>query len=317
MILVTRHRTHPTTIAYIKRRIQDGKSHREANRCLKRYLAREPLPTPRTHNAPLTFIEASLAQATVLVRATEPRSGRRRCASRSDNQPFPQAQIPAAPPTACAHEPTELAKGRLPGSVPGRNRWSACRSVAARDIRPRRRGPVDCSSRRSRWVSADERSPGRARTDPLHGLLRPEGRADLNHAQRSALLHERCGPAAEVPAVLDVALAVHAPRRVDHVVPAKRLLHLCRGHAELHLPNPDAGEDRRLGGERHSDAGHHDGSGRESGANERPPDSSLVHQLHPLRLPLRHGRSAVRQSLAQRAFQLGANSGSCIHGRRT
>ena len=40
MILVTRRRTHPPTIAYINRRIQDGKARREANRCLKRYLAR-------------------------------------------------------------------------------------------------------------------------------------------------------------------------------------------------------------------------------------------------------------------------------------
>lgn len=40
MILVTRRRSHPATIAYIERRIQEGKSHREATRCLKRYLAR-------------------------------------------------------------------------------------------------------------------------------------------------------------------------------------------------------------------------------------------------------------------------------------
>jgi hypothetical protein len=40
MILVTRKRTHPATIAYIERRMQDGKTRREANRCLKRYLAR-------------------------------------------------------------------------------------------------------------------------------------------------------------------------------------------------------------------------------------------------------------------------------------
>jgi len=40
MILVTRRRAHAPTIAYINRRIQDGKSRREANRCLKRYLAR-------------------------------------------------------------------------------------------------------------------------------------------------------------------------------------------------------------------------------------------------------------------------------------
>ena len=40
MILVTRRRNHPPTIAYIERRLQEGKSRREANRCLKRYLAR-------------------------------------------------------------------------------------------------------------------------------------------------------------------------------------------------------------------------------------------------------------------------------------
>jgi transposase len=54
MILVTRRRAHPPTIAYIERRIQEGKSRREAIRCLKRYLARNlyrllehgsPLPT--------------------------------------------------------------------------------------------------------------------------------------------------------------------------------------------------------------------------------------------------------------------------------
>jgi len=40
MILVTRRRAHPPTIAYIKRRTGEGKSSREAIRCLKRYLAR-------------------------------------------------------------------------------------------------------------------------------------------------------------------------------------------------------------------------------------------------------------------------------------
>jgi transposase len=40
MILVTRKRTHPATIAYIDRRMREGKTRREANRCLKRYLAR-------------------------------------------------------------------------------------------------------------------------------------------------------------------------------------------------------------------------------------------------------------------------------------
>jgi transposase len=40
MILVTRRRAHAPTIAYINRRVQEGKSRREATRCLKRYLAR-------------------------------------------------------------------------------------------------------------------------------------------------------------------------------------------------------------------------------------------------------------------------------------
>jgi transposase len=40
MILVTRKRLHPPTIVYIERRLQEGKTRREANRCLKRYLAR-------------------------------------------------------------------------------------------------------------------------------------------------------------------------------------------------------------------------------------------------------------------------------------
>jgi transposase len=57
MILVTRRRTHAPTIAYIKRRIHQGKNRREAIRCLKRYPARNlyrllekrsPLPTRQT-----------------------------------------------------------------------------------------------------------------------------------------------------------------------------------------------------------------------------------------------------------------------------
>ena len=53
-IIVTRRRTHRPTIDYINRRIRQGKSRREATRCLKRYLARNlyrllengpPLPT--------------------------------------------------------------------------------------------------------------------------------------------------------------------------------------------------------------------------------------------------------------------------------
>jgi transposase len=52
MILVTRRRAHAPTIAYIDRRIQEGKSRREASRCLKRYLARN-LYRLLEHGAPL------------------------------------------------------------------------------------------------------------------------------------------------------------------------------------------------------------------------------------------------------------------------
>src|SRR6266567_8978576 len=52
MILITRKRTHPATIAYIERRLQEGKTRREANRCLKRYLARN-LYRLLEHGAPL------------------------------------------------------------------------------------------------------------------------------------------------------------------------------------------------------------------------------------------------------------------------
>jgi transposase len=53
LILVTRKRTHPPTIAYIERRIQEGKTRREATRCLKRYLARN-LYRPLEHGPPTT-----------------------------------------------------------------------------------------------------------------------------------------------------------------------------------------------------------------------------------------------------------------------
>jgi transposase len=40
LILLTRKRSHAPTIAYIERRTSEGKTRREATRCLKRYLAR-------------------------------------------------------------------------------------------------------------------------------------------------------------------------------------------------------------------------------------------------------------------------------------
>jgi transposase len=42
MILATRKRSHPATIAHIQRRLQEGKTGREASRCLNRYLACSP-----------------------------------------------------------------------------------------------------------------------------------------------------------------------------------------------------------------------------------------------------------------------------------
>ncbi len=65
MILVTQTpNSHPATIAYIERRLQEGKTRREANRCLKRYLARSlyRLLETRSTTGHLTNIEASLAQ---------------------------------------------------------------------------------------------------------------------------------------------------------------------------------------------------------------------------------------------------------------
>jgi transposase len=73
MILVTRKRSHPATISYIERRLAEGKTRSEANRCLKRLPRPQPLPTPRAPtNDRLTFIEASLAQATRGLRAWIP-----------------------------------------------------------------------------------------------------------------------------------------------------------------------------------------------------------------------------------------------------
>jgi transposase len=53
MILITRRRWHQPTIDYIARRRADGKNTREANRCLKRYLARN-LYRLLEHGAPTT-----------------------------------------------------------------------------------------------------------------------------------------------------------------------------------------------------------------------------------------------------------------------
>jgi transposase len=68
-IIITRARCHPQTRDYIARRRSEGKSTREAIRCLKRYLVRHlwrllqpPLPT-RTPPAPTQFLDIEATDA--------------------------------------------------------------------------------------------------------------------------------------------------------------------------------------------------------------------------------------------------------------
>ena len=53
LILADRRRSHRPTIDYIERRLQEGKTRREATRCLKRYLARSPTAYWRTRRCRL------------------------------------------------------------------------------------------------------------------------------------------------------------------------------------------------------------------------------------------------------------------------
>jgi transposase len=71
MILVTRKRSHPPTIAYIERRLAEGKTRRETNRFLKRYLARNlyrllehrpPLPIDKHRSVTGSSDTASVAR---------------------------------------------------------------------------------------------------------------------------------------------------------------------------------------------------------------------------------------------------------------
>ena len=62
-VAVTRMRCHPPTIAYVRRRIAEGKSTREMRRCLKRYIAREIFRhlrhEPPTQGEPRAVVEPS------------------------------------------------------------------------------------------------------------------------------------------------------------------------------------------------------------------------------------------------------------------
>ena len=51
-ILVTRRRIHEPTIAYIEHRLSESKTRREANRCLKQYLARNLYRLPENGAPP-------------------------------------------------------------------------------------------------------------------------------------------------------------------------------------------------------------------------------------------------------------------------
>jgi len=52
-IVITRLRVDPTTRAYIERRVAQGKTPREARRCLKRYIARRLFRLLETTHQPL------------------------------------------------------------------------------------------------------------------------------------------------------------------------------------------------------------------------------------------------------------------------
>jgi hypothetical protein len=58
---VSRLRWDPTTRAYFERRLRDGKTRREATRCLTRYIARElyPLLMTAATQPPATLVTAA------------------------------------------------------------------------------------------------------------------------------------------------------------------------------------------------------------------------------------------------------------------
>ena len=60
-ITLARLRWDPTTRAYVERRVRDGKTRREAIRCLKRYIARElyPLLTTPASRPPSSTLTAA------------------------------------------------------------------------------------------------------------------------------------------------------------------------------------------------------------------------------------------------------------------
>jgi transposase len=74
-VAITRARCHPETKAYLERKRAEGKTNREAIRCLKRHLARriwhllQP-PPPDPNNSPTSFLDIGAAKA---IAASSPR----------------------------------------------------------------------------------------------------------------------------------------------------------------------------------------------------------------------------------------------------
>ena len=64
-ILLTRRGTHRPTIDYINRRLHEGKTRREAIRCLKRYLARNLYRLLENRQCRLDIHRSTLAQAAI------------------------------------------------------------------------------------------------------------------------------------------------------------------------------------------------------------------------------------------------------------
>ena len=168
MILVTRKRTHPATIAYIERRLA-RRQNTTRSKPLPQALPRpQPLPATRTRTAndDLTDIEASLALA-------PRRGGRRRLRPPSPPRRAPPHRGGRRPPRGHRRRPRPAAPRRLAASLAGlagndRRRAAPC-APAARP--PERHGPAGCAGPRtptaaSGAVRAQDRAQGTHRRRP-------------------------------------------------------------------------------------------------------------------------------------------------------
>src|SRR5712691_3373246 len=145
-------------------------------------------------------------------------------------------------------------------------------------------------------IRVHEPGPRGASADALRRPLTAERRPDLHRAQAPAALRKRHRPVREIPLVLDVVDAADGRAAADEVVAPQRLPDLGRAHPQLHLPDADAGIDRRLGAR----------GGRDEHERERADSGPASHEPGP-RIP---GDRAWRQSPRQLQPQLGWNSGN-------